>query len=343
MRLVLEFETIEPIESSCCGKVAMNGTVNTQSLRIVSLLPSATEILAALGLTDAIVGRSHECDYPKEIQNRPVCTEARLDSNAPSQEIDAQVQDLLQSALSIYQIKTDVIEKLQPTHIVTQDLCDVCAVSFAEVEKAVASLTHSSPQIISLKPSVLNDVWADIERVGNTLGVESVHLLENLQARVKIVAQKTKGLSVTEIPKVACIEWVNPLMSASNWIPELVTMAGGNPLFSTLGEASHQISWETLIKTNPDIVIFMPCGFDLHRTAAEALMLTERPEWQTLHATQTDRVFITDGNSYFNRPGPRLVDSLEIMAEILHPEIYQYGYKGTAWEPLSSKKVKVTS
>lgn len=308
--------------------------MSDQNLRIVSLIPSATEILAALGLTDAIVGRSHECDYPPEIQDRPVCTQARLNSNAPSAQIDKDVNDLLQSALSIYQIKTDVLEKLQPTHILTQDQCDVCAVSLEDVEKAVATLTQSQPQIISLQPNVLADLWTDIERVADATGVESRRLVEDLEARVKICKQKTQALSLIERPTVACIEWTDPLMNAGNWIPELVTLAGGQPLFSAVGQPAPQLTWETLVTTNPALIVFMPCGFDLNRTRQEAMLLTERPEWQSMQAVQNRRVYITDGNSYFNRPGPRLVDSQEILAEILHPEIFQYGYKGTGWELL---------
>ncbi len=304
------------------------------SVRIVSLIPSGTEILAVLGLVDAIVGRSHECDYPPEIQNRPICTQARLNSNASSSEINDEVNKLLQSALSIYQIKTDVLEQLQPTHILTQDQCDVCAVSLDEVEKAVATLVHSKPQIISLQPNILKDVWADIERVGNTFGVDSVKILENLEARVKICQQRIQGLSLDELPTVACIEWTDPLMIAANWIPELVNLAGGQSLFCATGQPSPILPWETLLTTNPDVIVFMPCGFDLNRTRQEATLLTQRSGWEKLHATQAGRVYITDGNSYFNRPGPRLVDSLEILAEILHPEIFQYGYKGTGWEPL---------
>lgn len=305
------------------------------SLRIVSLIPSGTEIVAALGLTDAIVGRSHECDYPPEIKDRPVCTQARIDSAAPSGEIHDKVNNLLQSALSIYQIKTDVLEKLQPTHIVTQDQCDVCAVSLEDVEQAVATLTNSSPQIISLQPNILNDVWEDIRRVGNVFGVDSLQVIENLEARVKIVDQKTQGLSQTEhLPTVACIEWIDPLMVGANWIPELVTLAGGQPLLSITGQSSTALKWETLISSNPDVIIFMPCGFDLNRTRQEAQLFSQRPEWQQLHAVQSGRVYITDGNSYFNRPGPRLVDSLEILGEILHPEIFQYGYKEQAWQLL---------
>ncbi|MBD2516358.1 cobalamin-binding protein [Nostoc sp. FACHB-973] len=304
------------------------------NVRIVSLIPGGTEILATLGLVNAIVGRSHECDYPPEIQNRPICTQARLNSNASSSQIHDEVNNLLQSALSIYQIKTDVLEQLQPTHILTQDQCDVCAVSFHEVEKAVATLVHSQPQIISLQPNILEDICADIERVGNTFGVDSVKVIENLEARVKICQQKIQGLGLNELPTVTCIEWTDPLMVAANWIPELVNLAGGQSLFSVAGQPSPHLPWETLIASNPDVIVFMPCGFDLNRTRQEAQLLTQLPEWEKLHATQAGRVYITDGNSYFNRPGPRLVDSLEILAEILHPEIFQYGYKGTGWEPL---------
>lgn len=307
--------------------------MTAQELRIVSLIPSATEILAALELTDAIVGRSHECDYPPEIKERPVCTQARLNSNAPSAKIHNDVNDLLQSALSIYQIKTDVLEQLQPTHILTQDQCDVCAVSLKDVEEAVATLTNIEPKIISLQPNVLADVWTDIERVADATGVESQRLVEDLKIRVKICEQKTQALSVTERPTVACIEWIDPLMAAANWIPELVTLAGGQPLFSAVGQPSPKLTWETLVATNPSVIIFMPCGFDLDRTRQE-VSLTQRPEWQNLRAVQSGRVYITDGNSYFNRPGPRLVDSQEILAEIMHPEIFQYGYKGTGWETL---------
>ena len=299
-------------------------------LRIVSLLPSATEIVAALGLTDAIVGRSHECDYPPEIQDRPICTEAQLNSEKPSAQIDADVLDLVQKALSIYKIKTDVLEQLQPTHIVTQDQCDVCAVNFADVEKAVAQLTHTHPKVISLQPNVLTDVWADIQRVAASLGVESQSVLAQLQSRVEACRQKTQGLS--KRPTVAAIEWTDPLMAAGNWIPELVEIAGGQLLFGVLGQHSPYLEWDALVKADPEVIVIMPCGFGLGRTRQETLPLTQRPEWSSLQAVRTGKVFITDGNSYFNRPGPRLVDSLEILAEILHPELFDFGHRGTGWE-----------
>ncbi len=306
--------------------------MDNQNLKIVSLLPSATEIVAALGLTEAIVGRSHECDYPPEIKNRPVCTKARLDSNKPSGKINEDVNAIVQSALSIYQINLDVLQQLQPTHIITQDQCDVCAVSLAEVEKAVASFSENRPKVISLQPNIITDLWADIERVADQLGAESRSLVEDLEARVKICAQKTQKLSIMERPNVACIEWIDPLMIAANWIPELVTFAGGQCLFSVAGKNAPQVTWETLVATNPEVIIFMPCGFDLERTRTEAMLLKSRPEWQNLYAVQSGRVYVTDGNSYFNRPGPRLVDSVEILAEILHPEIFEYGYKTQGWE-----------
>jgi iron complex transport system substrate-binding protein len=306
--------------------------MTTSALKIVSLIPSATEILVALGLTDAIVGRSHECDYPPEIKDRPVCTQARLNSHQSSGQIDQSVNDLLKSALSIYDIKVDVLEQLQPTHILTQDQCDVCAVSLADVEKAVAKLTPSQPQIISLHPNILKDVWSDVERVANVFSIDSRQLIEDLEARVKICQQKTQALQETAHPTVACLEWTEPLMLAGNWIPEMVTLVGGQPLAVVPGQASPKLAWESFVAANPGIIIFMPCGFDLNRTRQEAKLLAQRPEWQQLNAVKTGRVYITDGNAYFNRPSPRLADSVEILAEILHPEFFRYGYEGTGWE-----------
>jgi iron complex transport system substrate-binding protein len=219
---------------------------------------------------------------------------------------------------------------LKPTHIVTQDQCDVCAVNFTEVEKAVAELTHSQPQIISLQPNVLSDVWADIERVGTTLGVESQPLLTQLRSRVEACREKVQALS--KRPGVVALEWTDPLMSSGNWIPELVELAGGLPLLGVAGQHSPYLEWETLVKADPEVIIVMPCGFDLERTRKETQALEQHPEWSSLQAVRTGKVFITDGNAYFNRPGPRLVDSLEILAEILHPDSFDFGYRGSGWE-----------
>lgn len=301
----------------------------SKDLRIISLLPSATEIVAALGLADNLVGRSHECDYPPQVENLPVCTEARLNSQKPSGEIDADVLSLVEAALSIYKIKTEAIEQLQPTHIVTQDQCDVCAVSFGDVEKAVDRLVNSSPQVISLQPNVLTDVWSDMELVAKHLGVDPQPVLSQLQSRIDECEQKTKDL---EIPTVAALEWTDPPMATGNWIPELIKSAGGKPLFGAVGERSPYLKWENLVEADPDYIVIMPCGFDLERTRQESQVLTERPGWSDLQAVKNGKVFISDGNAYFNRPGPRLVDSLEILAEILHPDLFEFGYQGTGWE-----------
>jgi iron complex transport system substrate-binding protein len=296
------------------------------------LLPSATEIVAALGLTEAIVGRSHECDYPPEIRDRVVCTEARVSAERSSAQIDADIKNLVQQALSIYQVKTEALKDLQPTHIITQDQCDVCAVNFPDVEKAVAQLTRVQPKVISLQPNRLGEVWADIERVGTVLGVDPQPLLNQLQSRIRSCEQKTQDLSESNRPSVAAIEWTDPLMTSGNWIPELVNSAGGEALLGTSGEHSPYVDWDAFVKADPEVIVIMPCGFDLERTRQESQALTQRPGWSELQAVGNNRVFITDGNAYFNRPGPRLVDSIEILAEILHPDRFDFGYKGTAWD-----------
>lgn len=302
------------------------------TLKIISLLPSATEIVAALGLTEALVGRSHECDYPPEVQALPVCTAAKLNTSRSSLDIDKDVQALLQSALSIYEIQTEVIEQLQPTHIVTQDQCDVCAVSFGDVTKAVNSLVSSHPEVISLQPNFLHEVWADINRVADALQVPCEPLLGQINSRIEAIASVTANLGENQHPKVFAMEWTDPLMGGGNWIPELVAIAGGIPVGGVSGEHSPYITWEDLSLANPDIIIIMPCGFDLARTRVESEVLKKYPQWQNLEAVKQNKVFITDGNAYFNRPGPRLVDSLEILAEIIHPEGFNFGYKDKAWQ-----------
>ncbi|PSF37591.1 cobalamin-binding protein [Aphanothece hegewaldii CCALA 016] len=299
--------------------------------RIITLLPSATEIIHALGLTKHLVGCSHECDYPKEVQRLPVCTSAKLNTQRSSFQIDTDVQSLLQSALSIYQIETEIIEQLQPTHIITQDQCDVCAVSFSDVKKAVDSLVSSHPEIISLQPNLLQEVWDDIKRVAQTLNVPYQKTLQELDKRIEFITSKTKNDQLN----VIALEWIEPLMGAGNWIPELIEMAGGKAVLGSSGQHSPYITWEELVNANPDVIIIMPCGFDLARSHQEAQVLKNHSEWKNLKAVQQNQVYLTDGNAYFNRPGPRLVDSLEILAEIIHPELYTFSYHGKAWEVFS--------
>ncbi|PZD72557.1 Vitamin B12-binding protein [Acaryochloris thomasi RCC1774] len=298
-------------------------------LRIVSLIPSATEIVAALGLVDCLVGRSHECDAPPAVESLPVCTAPNLDPQGSSREIHDRVEDLLQAALSIYRIDLEQLEQLRPTHVITQAQCDVCAVSLSEVEDAVAQLTNHSPQIISLQPQILGDVWQDIRRVAAALGVDATPLLSALQARLDVCQNRTYASR----PGVACIEWTDPLMAAGNWVPELVEIAGGKNLLGQTGQHSPWLTWDALVAANPDVMVLMPCGFDLEQTRRAAQDMIQHPHWGKLKAVQAQQVFLADGNQYFNRPGPRLVDSAELLCEIFHPEPVSV-YGGQGWERL---------
>ncbi|WAL58779.1 cobalamin-binding protein [Thermocoleostomius sinensis A174] len=310
--------------------------MQTPDRRIISLIPSATEIVAFLGLTELLVGRSHECDYPPVVQSLPVCTAPKFNPEGTSREIHDRVTDLLQSALSVYQVKTDVLETLQPTHILTQAQCDVCAVSLTDVEQAVSTLTHASVQILSLQPNTLMAVWQDVERVASLFGVSAFDSLTAVNQRVEACTTFTDRLAESDRPTVACIEWINPLMAAGNWIPELVQLAGGINQFGMIGQHSPWLQWDDLVAANPEVIVIMPCGFDLDRSHQEALQLLQHPQWLSLQAVQSERVYVTDGNQYFNRPGPRLVNSLEILAEILHPNRFQFGYSGTAYRQFAA-------
>ncbi|QLL30009.1 cobalamin-binding protein [Thermosynechococcus sichuanensis E542] len=298
-------------------------------MRLVSLLPSATEIIAALGLAPLLVGRSHECDYPPEVKALPVCTRARLDAKQSSLAIEQAVQDLLRSALGIYDLDLETLQALQPTHVITQDQCDVCAVTLADVQRAIAELFDPPPQLISLQPHSLEDVWQDIRRVAIALGVSPDPLLDSLHTRIGACQAW-----VSDRPRrsVVTIEWIDPLMSSGNWVPELIALAGGENMLGTAGKHSPYIDWPTLLAINPEVIIVMPCGFDLERTRQELQQAVQTyPQWQQLRALQTNQLYIVDGNAYFNRPGPRLVDSLEILVEILHPP-QEPQFEGIGWQ-----------
>lgn len=302
--------------------------------RIISLLPAATEIVCALGAADRLVGRSHECDFPPEIRGLPACTSARLETNAGSGEIERQVRERMREGASIYRIDGALLAKLRPDIIVTQAQCEVCAVSLAEVEAVFAGRPGKRPQIVTLSPNRLADVWEDIRRVAEALkiaaqGREALSLLKN---RAVNIIEKTCMLK--QRPTVACVEWIEPLMAAGNWVPEMVDLAGGKNVAGEAGKHSPWLDWETLRRLDPDMVVVMPCGFDLARTRAESATLTRQPGWTGLRAVKSRRVFVTDGNQYFNRPGPRLVESLEILAEIIHPDRFHFGHRGKGWEAL---------
>ncbi len=302
--------------------------------RVISLLASATEIVCALGFADRLVGRSHECDFPDEVRRLPVVTEPKFLTQGTSAEIDRRVKDLLERALSVYRVDALRLRALRPDVIVTQSQCEVCAVTLSEVEQAVSDWLEARPRIVSLEPTGLADLWTDIARVADALGVpeRGAALVESLQERMAAIAERAGGLAGR--PSVASIEWIDPLMAAGNWMPELVEKAGGVSLFGEAGKHSPGMRWEALVRADPEVIVVLPCGFDMARTRAEMPALTGRPDWRELRAVRAGRVFLTDGNQYFNRPGPRLVESLEILAEILHPEAFHLGHEGTGWERL---------
>ena len=296
--------------------------------RIVSLLPSCTEIVCELGLRDQLVGRSHECDFPPAVRRLPACTQAKLNVQASSIEIDREVHAILQDALSIYQIDAGMLKQLRPDFILTQSQCKACAVSLSEVEQAVRGWGGFQPRVLSLAPNALADVWNDILKVAEALGVaeRGVEVVERLKDRVECIAARTRELP--QRPSVACIEWLDPLMAAGNWVPELVELAGGRNLFGETGKHSPWLNWESVRERDPEIMVVLPCGFNIERTRRELSSLTDRPGWKSLRAAKNGGVYLADGNRFFNRPGPRLVESLEILAAIIHPAIFKAKHKG---------------
>ncbi len=303
--------------------------------RIVSLLPSLTEIVCALGLREQLVGRSHECDHPAGVDVLPALTEPKLDPGRSSAEIDSRVRQLVAEGLSVYRVDAERLRDLAPTTILTQDQCEVCAASLGDVEQALEEWNGARPRVVSLAPTTLGDVWDDILRVGEALGVEgrARALCERLSDSVTDLAER--ALRIREQPKVACIEWLDPLMAAGNWVPELVTLAGGRCAFCQPGEHSPSLEWSALSDADPDVVVLMPCGFDMDRIREEAAALERSgAKLASLRAAREGRLVVVDGNQYFNRPGPRLLDSLEILAEIQHPDHFPPLHRGTGWEHL---------
>jgi iron complex transport system substrate-binding protein len=302
--------------------------------RIVSLIASATEIVCSLGFEDSLVGRSHECDFPASVKRLPVCTEPKFIVQGTSAEIDRRVKAILAQSLSVYRVDAEKLRELRPDVIVTQTQCEVCAVSLKDVETAVCDWIDSKPRIVSLAPNALADVWKDIRLVAEALNAadRGETLIARLQERMADIAAVAQVQPVR--PTVACIEWIDPLMSAGNWVPELVELAGGMILFGQAGKHSPRMTWEQLVTADPEVIFVMPCGWDIAKSRQEMAVLTAKPQWSLLRAVREGRVYLTDGNQYFNRPGPRLAESLEILAEVLHPGAFAFGHQGTGCQPL---------
>jgi iron complex transport system substrate-binding protein len=300
--------------------------------RIVSLLPSATEIVCALGLSGSLAGRSHECDYPPEVTRLPALTAPRFSPEGPSAEVDRRVKSLVERALSVYRVDADQLMALRPDVIVTQSQCEVCAVSERELSGALAQwMGGTAPEVVSLTAKSMDDVFADIAQVASVLGVEQAgaQVTGSMKERIGRIAQR--AACAESQPSVATIEWVDPLMSGGNWMPEMIDKAGGRNLFGQPGRHSPWIKFEQIAAAEPDVIFVSPCGFGIDRSIQELGALARDPAWSGLAAVRNGRVFLADGNHYFNRPGPRIVESVEILAEILHPELFSFGHQGHGW------------
>jgi iron complex transport system substrate-binding protein len=304
-------------------------TPRISPMRIVSLLPSATEMVCAAGAQAELVGVSHECDFPAGVEGLPTLTRTRTSLPKKSGDIDRAVREMLKDALAVYEVKVEEMRKAAPDVIVTQDLCDVCAVSLDDVRLALAELDLPNVQIISLKPTRLQDVWDDLRRVGEILGraEQGEAAAQECERRAQEIAKRASAAKVArggeaKRPTVLTIEWLDPIMVGGTWMPELVELAGGEALLVEPGQHSPTVGIDELSAINPDVVLIKPCGFELERTYQELELLTQRLPWADWAAVKEGRVFIADGNAYFNRPGPRLVESLEILAGCIDPETF---------------------
>lgn len=302
--------------------------------RIASLLPSATEIAVALGSADTLVCRSHECDFPAGIAALPACTATKLEKGLPSLEIEGRVQGLIRQGLSVYSVDAPLLRRLDPDIILTQAHCAICAVTPADLEQALAEWVGRAPTMLSLAPETLDAVWDSIRDVARALDVapRGETLVASLTDRLDRLARLANSATGTRPrPRVAALEWIEPIMAAGNWVPQLIAAAGGESLFAETGAHSPWIDWDRLAAADPDVIVLMPCGFQIARTLEELPLLTRHPRWPTLTAVRKGRVFVADGHHFFNRPGPRLIESAEILAEILHPGHFDFGHEGVAW------------
>ena len=286
-------------------------------MRVCSLLPGATEIAYLLGLGDEIVGVTHECDYPPDAKYKPVVVRSVIDPNRmSSQEIDAKVAELLQAGKGLYSIDENIFLEAAPDIILTQGLCDVCALDYDEVVKAAERLPRM-PAIVSLNPHSLAETLDDISRVGGATRRETAAatLVHALRERINRVGAREPEYR----PRVVCLEWFEPLYVAGHWVPEMVTLAGGFDVLGRRGEPSFKIDWQKVVESKPDVILLMPCGFDVRRTVKESTPLRRLEGWNELPAVKAGNVYALNGNAYFSRPGPRLVNGLEILARIIHP------------------------
>ncbi|HLW60530.1 MAG TPA: cobalamin-binding protein [bacterium] len=301
-----------------------------RSVRIVTLLPSATEIVCALGLAPDVVGITHECDFPPEIRRRPIVVHGTIDSaSLSSAQINAAVERSLTRGESLYTIDVQGLRSLRPDLLITQDLCDVCALPESDIRPIIEAFPVP-PRVLKLHPHTLADILNDISVVGTAVGAEAEarDLVARLEARIAKVEAATRGRSR---PRVCCLEWLDPPFCGGHWMPELVALAGGREMIGREGRPSFRIDWADIASATPEVIVLGLCGFDVARTQAEAAALAARPEWRKLPAVASGRVYATDASSYFSRSGPRIVDGLEILGTLLHPEAATWPTPPGAW------------
>jgi iron complex transport system substrate-binding protein len=299
-------------------------------MRICSLLPSATEVIALLGLSDALVGISHECDYPPSITHVPVMVEPMIAPHGlASADIDRQVGQLVASGQRLYRLKDILVREAQPDLIVSQDLCHVCAVTPDQLHDALCSMPRQ-PTILTLNPGTVHDVIDDVVRIGDAAGRSAEgHRLAN-QLRDRLDAIRTRVQDISHRPRVVCIEWLSPLYVAGHWVPEMVQLAGGQDVLAQPGSPSRVVTWDEVQAAAPDVLIVMPCGFSVAQTHTELLRMRQQPDQWSLAFNMAQRIFLVDASSYFSRPGPRLIDGIELLAAILHPSDHEHIHESMA-------------
>lgn len=298
-------------------------------MRIVSLLPSATEIICKLGLADQLVGVSHECDKSEIPGDPPAITSPKYAKNGTSLAIDQSVKSLVEQGLSVFNVDTTLLRDINPDIVLTQDHCEVCAVPYSDVYQAV-QLVCSNTSIVSISPTTLAEVIISFERIGLAVDAEAKakRLIDETHQRFNIIRQTVVG---EHRKRIIALEWLEPLMTGGNWIPELMEISGGDALLAEPGKHSPFVNWENIIDENPDIILLMPCGYSLEQTRKEFHLLTNKPDWKNLKAVQKQQVFILEGNRFFNRPGPSLYESARILGEVIHPHLFQPTLLNNGW------------
>lgn len=299
-------------------------------MKICSLLPSATEVIALLGLSDALVGISHECDYPPSVKRVPIMVEPMIAPHGlASAEIDRQVGQLVASGQRLYRLKDHLLRQAQPDLILSQDLCHVCAVTPDQLHNALSSMPRQ-PTVLTLNPSTVHDVIDDVIRIGDAAGRSGEGHRLAKQLRDRLDAIRTRVQDISHRPRVVCIEWLSPLYVAGHWVPEMVQLAGGQDVLAQPGNPSRIVTWDEVLDAAPDILIVMPCGFSVEQTHTELFQMMQQPGQWRLSPALTAHTYLVDASSYFSRPGPRLIDGIELLAAILHPSDHEHIHESMA-------------